>query len=336
MDYPVASILIPNRNGANTIGRCINSILESKCKYEFEILVIDGQSSDNSRDVVARIADSNPRVRMIENPNRTVPWAINIGYEAAKGDFIFLASAHSEFAPDYIEQLISLSKETGAECVGSIGRIRPGRQGKIAKAIAAVLSNKRGVGNALFRLGVKRITEVDTVAYGCYRREAFEKYGLFDIRLTRNQDIEYNKRIINSGGKILLTPNTWFIYYSRGNFMDLAKNNFENGWWSIITPMLLRNMKSVSSRHFVPLVFMLGLLLPLLVGILFPFAFLLSVVILITYLLVVISESIKIALHDRATNLPSVLAAFIVLHFSYGIGSICGAISLLAVCFKKS
>jgi glycosyltransferase involved in cell wall biosynthesis len=330
----LVSIIVPTRNSSLTIRDCIVSLLASRCNFPFEILILDGDSEDDTRNIVEEMALNDDRVRVLRNPNKTVPWAINSAIEEASGDFIFLASAHSRFPTDYLAILVELASTSGADCVGAIGNIMPRNGGKKAVAIAAVLSDRFGVGNAMFRIGVDKEQVVDTVAYGCYPRKTFQKYGLFDPRLTRNQDIEYNKRIVNGGGKIILTPRTHFIYMARDTYTDLAKNNFSNGKWVVITPVLLHNLKSESLRHYVPFLFILSLFVSSLAGIFSLPLLAVPLGILTVYFSFCVFRSALICIKERKNIFRNLFWAFIVLHFSYGFGSLIGAFTLLKHDFK--
>jgi glycosyltransferase involved in cell wall biosynthesis len=325
----IASIVVPTRNSSLTVRDCIASLLASKCDFPFEILVLDGDSEDDTRSIVEGMASEDGRVQLLRNPNKTVPWAVNIAVEKSAGDYIFLASAHSRFPADYLASLVDLASTSGADCVGAVGSIVARNGGKKAAAIAAVLSDRFGVGNALFRIGVAIDQSVDTVAYGCYPRRTFQKYGLFDTRLTRNQDIEYNKRIVNGGGEIILTPRTHFVYMARDTYADLAENNFSNGKWAMITPALLHNLKSESLRHYVPFLFILSLFVPLIASIFYTPLLVVPLCILTIYFSFGVYRSALICIRNRSNIFPYLLWAFFVLHFSYGLGSLAGAFTLL-------
>jgi GT2 family glycosyltransferase len=183
------------------------------------------------------------------------------------------------------------------------------------------------VGNSDFRVGTDTPKEVDTVPFGCYKREVFEKYGYYDERLERNQDIELNKRILSGGGKIYLVPDVTCTYYARESLKALAKNNYANGRWNILTAYYTGTLRSLSLRHFVPLLFVLSLILPLLGAPLYPKLLYIPLISLISYMALVIIISLK--LKDSKTDMLHIAAAFIVLHLSYGAGSLMGLIEVL-------
>jgi glycosyltransferase involved in cell wall biosynthesis len=329
------SIIIPARNEEHYIAGCLQSIIENDYPNEFlELFVVDGMSTDRTREIVSLFSRQYPFIQLLDNPEKTAPHAFNIGIKQSTGDFISILSAHSEYAKNYFNLLSKRHELSPADNIG--GLILTDVKNKTSKSISIkkVLSHKLGVGNALFRTGINEITEVDTVAFGCYRKEVFERYGLFDERLIRNQDIEYNKRIIKNGGKIILDPEIVCTYYAREDYKSLSRNNYSNGMWNILTVFYTKEFKSLSLRHFIPLVFLLSIALPAFVSLFYlPFIGV-SMLSLFSYLLVVSIVSANIT--DSETRLINVLYAFICLHFSYGIGSMFGIIKLIPLSLNKT
>jgi len=322
------SIIIPTRNEEKYLKQCLLSIVKSMSSaIEAEIFVIDGKSNDNTVEIVKEITQIYPNIQILINKHQTTPYAINLGIEKSTGDYIFIISAHAKYPADYFVKLVSWAKKLKAEAVGGVLETRTLDNTQKSKAIQFVLSNKWGVGNALFRTGVNKVCEVDTVAFGCYHKSVFEKFGLFNTELTRNQDIEFNLRIKNGGGKIFLVPDVKATYFARNNFSAFANNNFKNGLWNIFTIYYTRNFKALSLRHFVPLGFVLSIIIPVILSVFyFPFIFL-SLSILLIYLCFI--TTIFFGFKPKNMNLFYVLASFLILHFSYGAGSLLGTIKVL-------
>lgn len=329
------SIIIPYYNDDKYIAGLIEQIKTNIIKDEHEVLIIDGKSDCEQRLVIENIAKNNPNIRIVDNQKRITPCAINIGINESKGEYIILLSAHCGIAPNYIQTLVDECKYLNADVIGAIGKMETFKSNHQALAIRYVLSSKFGVGNALYRTGVKMIKEVDTVAYACYRKEIFNKVGLFNEKLIRNQDLEFNKRIKNQNGKIYLTPDTYFVYYARDNYRDFYKNNFGNGYWSIVTPYVLREFRSESLRHYVPFAFVTTILTSLILSMFFTNALYITLGILLLYLLFVIGNSIDIKLkRDKEARISNLIIAFIVLHFSYSFGSLKGLFDILRGKYK--
>lgn len=322
------SVIVPIYNEEKYISKCLDSILEQEYpKEDMELLLCDGMSNDRTREIIAEYQKRYPWIQLLDNPQRIAPCAMNVGIEAAKGDIILRLDAHAAYENNYFTALVKALDIYGADNVGAVCRTDVLNQNVKTLAIREVLSNKFGVGNSTFRTGIKGAQEVETVPFGCWRRDVFNKYGMYDIRLKRNQDIELNKRIIRGGGKIVIIPDTYCTYLARETYHALAKNNYSNGLWNILTVYYTKEMRSLSIRHFVPLMFILSLIIPTIVGLFWAPAFCVSVLALCAYLLVLGTVSLKLSI-SKGLNFFYLLASFIVLHVSYGWGSLVGILSL--------
>ena len=155
----------------------------------------------------------------------------------------------------------------------------------------------------------------------------FDKYGLYDVRLVRNQDIELNKRILRGGGKICIVPNTYCTYLARETFGGLAKNNYGNGKWNILTVFYTKQFSSLSIRHFIPLMFVLSLIVPVFLSVLYtPFLFL-TILSLFAYLCLLGGICVQLSI-KKQLNIYYLLVSFLTLHLSYGWGSLIGILKL--------
>ena len=200
------SVICPIYNEAKYIDVCIQSILfQDYPKDCLEVLFVDGMSKDGTRDIVENYARQYPFIHLLNNEKRIVPIAMNIGIKVSKGDVIMRLDAHAQYPANYFSVLVKALETIDADNVGVLNKTPK------TLAIGEVLSNKFGVGNSTFRLGVDKVMEVDTVPFGCWKREVFDKYGVYDERLIRNQDIELNKRIVRGGGHIYIVPDTYYL-----------------------------------------------------------------------------------------------------------------------------
>lgn len=322
------SVICPIYNEEKYIAKCIDSILtQDYSKEDLEVIFVDGMSRDQTREIIAKYTERYPFIRLIDNPDKIVPPAMNKGILASKGDVIMRLDAHATYAPNYFSVLVKALNELRADNVGAVCRTDVLNKTPKTLAIKEVLSNKFGVGNSTFRTGVTKVMEVDTVPFGCWRRDVFDKYGLYDVRLVRNQDIELNKRILRGGGKIYIVPNTYCTYLARENYRALAKNNYGNGKWNILTVFYTKQFDSLSVRHFVPLAFVLSIIIPGLFSVIYwPFV-LLSILSLLAYGTVLGTVSAKLSM-SKKLNFGYLLVSFMVLHLSYGWGSLVGLVSL--------
>lgn len=259
------SVICPVYNEVKYIDVCIRSILlQDYSQKNLEVLFVDGLSSDGTRDIIKRYSVEYPFIKLLDNPHRIVPFAMNIGIESAVGNIIMRLDAHALYPSNYFSTLVSELNRLGADNVGATCRTDVLNKTSKTLAIREVLSNKFGVGNSSFRLGVSKIMEVDTVPFGCWKRNVFEKYGYYDVRLIRNQDIELNKRIIRGGGHIYIVSDTYCTYLARETFGSISHNNYLNGKWNVLTVYYTGQFDSLSIRHFIPLLFVLSLLIPIL------------------------------------------------------------------------
>lgn len=324
-DLPKVSVVIPCRDEAKSIEGCIKSLVSDDYPRDrLEILVVDGQSSDDTRQIVKELAREYSCIRLLDNLGRITAVGLNIGIEAATGDVIMIASAHARYGERYISGSIAALRASGADCVGGAMTAVPSAPGMIAEGIALALSHPFGVGNARFRTS-SQPGYVDTVAFGVYRREVFRQIGLFDERLVRNQDIELNSRLKKAGGTIYMAAKISSYYHCRADLGGLWKQSFQNGQWNIYTIALTG--WSLSWRHVVPLGFVTGLLGTGLLAMRFPSLGWLFGGIAGSYIISAVIATLRTS-GGRCTGLWAILPLiFLVLHFSYGLGSLWGILT---------
>jgi glycosyltransferase involved in cell wall biosynthesis len=330
MPCPEISIIMPVRNEERHIEAALRSVLAADLiPADVEILVVDGRSSDRTRDRVEEIRRAYPdhSIQLLDNPAGTTPHALNIALRAARGSLVIRLDAHSTYLPGYLERIRAEWAVAGPN-IGNIGGVcenRPANDSAQARAIARILSSPFGVGNSQFRVGSTR-TFADTVPFGSFRRPLFDQVGFFDERLLRNQDLEMNHRIRQAGLKILLEPEIRCQYAARPTLASFLEQNFHNGLWNILT--LTVNATVLRPRHLAPLAFVAGLTLALAAS-LFGFPWLLAALG-ILYLPPLMWFSIKAA--RQADEWPWILLGIPALHIGYGCGSLAGLCRLQAFC----
>lgn len=332
---PFVSVIIPCRQEAAFIGGCLDSVLQSDYPPErLELIVADGMSQDGTREQVDRYASLDPRIRRIDNPERTTPHALNRAIAAAKGEFILRLDAHAAIAPDYVSLAVQHLETSGADCVGGSMRTLVARPGLLASAIQTALSHPFGVGNAHFRIaresGPARF--VDTVFGPCWRKDVFERLGGFDERLNRSQDIEFSTRLRRAGGKILLAPDMKIDYYAPGTLGSFLRQSWTNGIWAVL-PFACGSFSRpkgmpVRWRHLAPLTLVIGLAASVLAspwtG---PWAFAVTG----SYAAANLAASAAAAWNEKTPSLALLMpCVFAGLHLAYGAGSLWGC-GLLAV-----
>jgi len=253
------SFVMPVRNEEAYIQASLQSLVDQSFPpTAYEIIVVDGRSSDRTREIVEEICATTPHLRLLDNPAGIVPTAMNIGIRAARGEVIIRADGHNIYPRDYAKNCVRCLQRTGADNVGGPWVTAALDDSLSARLVAAILSNPFGVGDSKFRTS-KVEGFVDTVPFGAFRKEVFERVGLYNEKLVRNQDNELNSRIREAGGKIYLAPALTTHYHPVKNFTELLKYTFRTCQWHIFT--LRENKKSMGLRHLAPAAFLLSLLL---------------------------------------------------------------------------
>ena len=329
------TIIIPVYNEERYILNCLESVVNSDySKDRMEVFVIDGDSEDKTMEIVTEFSRKYSFINIFTNKYKIVPISMNIGIKQSKGNFIIRLDAHSFYPPNYFSELVMNAVKYKTDNIGTVCLTDVKNKTVKSLAIKTVLSSKFGVGNSLFRIGITKPMEVDTVPFGCFSKEIINKVGGYDERLVRNQDIELNKRIKSVGGKILLLPEPECVYYAREDYKSFAKSNFSNGKWNVLTAFHTKKMKSLSIRHFVPLVFVFSILLPLLLSVIDVRITYLSIGIMSLYFLVI--SLISITLSKKTSNYQNLVYAFYILHFSYGMGSLVGIMNVLGLILNRN
>ena len=324
------SVIVPIDNEERFIEACVASLLAQDFpQEEMELLLVDGASTDRTPELLEKLAKEHPSViRVLQNPKRIQSAAMNLGAKAARGTYLIRVDAHADYPPNYFSRCVSLMEETGAQNVGCIWNT----QGKTPKAqmIAMMLTSPFGVGGAAFRTGGKS-GWVDTVPFGTFRKDYYESIGGFDERLARSEDNEINYRIRKNGGKIYMTDEMAVTYYCRETVSALGRMAFANGKWNVIAAKLCPG--SMSLKYFVPLAFVLSLIVMPFLCLLHPVFCWLFAAELVLYL----GLSLYFALQKthEVKKLLRLWLLFPAFHIPYGLGSLAGLGSVLTGAWKK-
>lgn len=250
------SIVIPCLNEADHLPRALEAIARQDLR-PFEVLVVDAGSDDGSPALVEAYATRHPElgVRVIRGNWNAIPAVLNAGIEAAKGDIIVRLDGHSVPAPDYLRRVTLALDETRAGVAGGIWRVVPGAETTVARAIACAVSHPLGAGDAVYRIAKRATgrTSVDTVPFGCFRRETWERLGGFNEGLLTNEDYEFNYRVRSSGLQVVLDSSVECEYVARSTLSALARQYFRYGWWK--AQMLKANPASLRLRQAIPALF---------------------------------------------------------------------------------
>ena len=309
---------------------CLDSISTNDYpKDRLEVFIVDGMSEDGTRKIIEKYITKNPFIRLLDNPEKITPCGLNRGIKQARGEHILWMSAHNKYSNDYIRKCLEYSIKYKADNVGGIIKVEPRDNSFIGRSISLALSHPFGVGNSAFRIGTSKPKWVDTVFGGCYKREVFEKIGLFNENLIRGQDMDFNLRMKRAGQKTLLVPQIVSYYYARSDLKSFFMHNFTNGFWAIM-PMKLVSHMPVAWRHLVPLTFVISLVILGLLSSISPLFFLLFIAIFVFYFLTDFYFSNKMALDEREWRYVFFMPfIFSLLHISYGLGSLCGLLKVI-------
>lgn len=315
------SVVIPCYNEESYIGNCLSSIFAQDYPLELiQVFVADGRSTDKTRAVLSSWNERWENVHMLDNPERHTPQALNIGIQASDSHVVIILGAHAEMFPDYISNCINvLNDHPEVACVGGV--LDHVNENRGAEIIAKAMSSPFGVGNVRFRTGGQP-GYVDTVAFGAYRREVFNKVGLFDTDLVRNQDDEFNYRILASGDKIWFDPSIRSKYFVRSSFEKLFKQYRQYGYWKVFVNVKHKTVTTV--RQLVPAIFVFTMVSLILLGFAFPAFWSVFASALVLWFLVAMVAAM--AARTSSALLGGVVLAFFILHVSYGLGYLEGIV----------
>ncbi len=325
VDRPLVSVVIPALNEARHIANCLEALTKQTYPADrIEILVADGRSADGTRAVVSELAADDPRIRLLDSPSGRTAEALNAAIRAAAGSIICRMDAHAVPTENYVEQCVSTLLETGAWCVG--GRMENVGTTPMAAAIAAAATSRFGIGDSAFHYAQAPQT-VESVYLGCWLRSTFDKVGLFDPGLIRNQDDELSYRIRQAGGVIWFDPRIKVRYHGRETLTGLFRQYSQYGYWKV--RLFQMHPGAVRWRHLVP-----GALVGVVVGssLAAPFLPAARLVLggtLLSYSVAALAAAAILA--RRATDLHPIriVGAFGAMHVGYGCGLWSGLLALI-------
>jgi len=300
---------------------------------DYEIIVVDGMSEDETRARINQFTLDHPDVpvKIIDNPKRHIPGALNLGVMAASGEIIARMDAHAAPSRGYIQRCVEVLRQPSVGVVGMPCHIEPGADTLLARAIASGVSHKFGIGDATYRLreGKSLQEEVDTVAFACFRKSLWTKLNGFDETLLTNEDYEFNYRVRSGGDKVLLDRTGHCEYFARTTLSALANQYSRYGRWK--AQMVRRRPESVKPRHLIAPLFVASLLLLSLAGFFTRWAWWLLAIEIGLYLLCSL-----IAGWSAARKVNQGLAMILLMPLVFGTIHICwGGNFLLGLALKK-
>ena len=321
MNNPRISLIVPCYNEQSSIGLLLEAIrVQDYPQDEIEVVIADGMSDDGTRDVIEQCASRHAEmtIRLIDNPERIIPAALNKAIGAATGDVVIRLDAHSAPHLDYVKRCLAALDDTGAANVGGVWEIRSGADTWMARSIAAAAAHPLGAGDARYRISGNP-GPVDTVPFGAFRREWLERVGLFNEELLTNEDYEYNVRIKKAGGIIWFDPSIRSIYFARPDLCSLARQYWRYGYWKV--RMLRKFPQTLRWRQALPPSFVLSTIILIALAFPLPLARLLLAVQLGVYLLVIAAAAVLESI--RRNDMGIIIGfppAVWTMHFSWGAG----------------
>lgn len=324
------TIIIPTRNEERFIEKCIRSVLnfENINESDHEILVIDGRSSDKTREIVNTQFSDFPNIRLIDNPGIIQSSALNIGIKQAKGDFIMRLDAHCIYPPDYLGKLTETALRTNSDNTGGMIITHPGGPSYGAELVQALTTHKFGVGNSGFRTGAKE-GAADTVPFGFFKREVFDKIGYFNDKLIRCQDYEFNCRMIKNNLKIWMNPEIISHYYNQPDLLSFLKKQFfkeapYNPYMWYLAPY------TFALRHAITGIFAISFIAGVVLSCVFTWAKILFAGVMMLYLaLAIISAFQQAKRYKKALHVLTLPFSFFLFHFIHGSGILNGIFKLI-------
>jgi succinoglycan biosynthesis protein ExoA len=228
-----AAVLVPVLDEARHLERALTAIGEQELDGGLEILVIDGGSTDGSRDVVAAVARADGRIRALDNPAGRTPNALNIGLHEARGTYVVRMDAHAHYPRDYIARGIERLERGDVACAS--GPQLPVGEQPTGRAVALALQSPLGVGGARFRRRNAHEEDVDSGFCGVWRRDLLLELGGWDEGWPVNQDAELAARIRGRGGRIVCVPEMAAQYVTRPSLRALARQYWRYGQYRVKT-----------------------------------------------------------------------------------------------------
>lgn len=315
------SVIIPCLNEASTITGVLNALLQQDyMKGAFEIILADGGSTDGTKEQIRQFhtAHKSLQIRLIDNPQKIIPAALNTAIRASEGEIVLRLDAHAIPEKNYLKYSVEDLEAGKGDNVGGLWLIEPGSPTWIARAIAESASTPLAVGDARYRYS-KTEGLVDTVPFGCFFKDLVDRLGYYDESLLTNEDYEFNARIRKAGGKIWFDPRIKSHYFARSSLKELAKQYWRYGYWKF--QMLRRYPETIRFRQALPPLFITSLSILAIAATGIPFARILLALEIVVYLLALFSSAIVIALKKQDYSyLIGIPIAIAVMHFAWGAG----------------
>lgn len=227
-DRPFVTVVMPALNEERYIARALLSLSQISDAIDYEILVLDGGSTDYTARIIEGFSAGNPRFRLIANERRIQSAAVNKAAAMAdpRARYMIRADCHADYPPGFIESCVGALERTGAASV--VVQMRTVGVTCFQKAVAAAQNSRLGNGGAAHRSGgVSRF--VDHGHHAAFRRDTFLAIGGYDESFTHNEDAEFDVRLRRSGNRIWLNADAVLTYFPRSSIAALAIQYYRHG-----------------------------------------------------------------------------------------------------------
>ena len=321
---PLVTLIVPVRNEERHIGACLASIAAQEYPADrLETIVVDGDSDDRTVEFVMTAMAAGLRARLLANQRRSMPYGLNIGIEAAWGEMIGVVSGHSVLPPRYVATMANALLSTDAWSVGA--RIERRTANPMHAAIARATESRIGVGDSGHNYAT-RAGWVETAFPGFWRREVFDRVGLFDPDMLVNEDNELSFRIRRAGGGIWYEPSISVEYVPRPTLIGLFKQYHDYARGKL--RVLKKHHGGLRWRHLAPPAWVAYVVGGVAMAFVIPRARIVWLAGIGVYALVIAVASVRLGRRDKPWGL--VAAALVALHAGYGTGWWRGVFELLA------
>lgn len=326
-------------NEEKFINRILGDIVAQDYEHsKMELLLVDSASSDGTKGILEEFAKNHKstfrKISVLDNPGRTLPCGWNVALSAYEGEAIVKVDAHATIPKDFVSTGVKWL-QSGEYVVGGERPCLVEEPGGWKDTLLLAESSMFGSSIAPYRNNPGK-NYVKSLFHGCYRREVFDKVGMFNEHLARTEDNEMNYRIREAGYKLLFAPDIKSYQYIRGTLGSMLKQKYANGYWIGLTTGVCP--KCLAIYHYVPLVFLLAIIVSLpgtiINGLLFPdfnlVALLAGIMWGAYWLLALVMAVCAIVTAGDKRNITNIAlpVLFFLLHISYGAGTLVGLIKM--------
>ncbi|MHA1231747.1 MAG: glycosyltransferase family 2 protein [Candidatus Helarchaeota archaeon] len=334
-DWPFITIAMPVRNEEAFIEDTLNQLLQQDYPADrFEIIVADGKSTDRTREIVQKIAERYPQIKLMDNVGRLPSSGRNIGFKNGRGEYFLVIDGHC-YIPNrqLLKNVAKLFVNTEADCLGRPQPFIIPNKPTWQRAIALARSSSLGHSTKSY-IHSNKEGYVSPVSVGCaYSKNVFKKIGYVDESFDACEDVEFNYRVEKAGFKTYFSPKIAVYYYPRKNIRGLWRQLVRYGEGR--AKFIIKYPETINLDMFLPIFFTVGMSFGIFTGFLFKFLFIFYFLILIFYFLTIMFASIKIRTYEPLGFILKLIIVFFIIHFSLGYGLIKGFTKKFIAYFKN-